>query len=141
MIRKRSCATNKGRGFLVNVGMRLIAAGIAALVVGFAFGLGLQSGGRHNVGSTDAEPRADSSRMSVFGTIHPKRFDVAWASLGISDGPPVRVASLATDVAFEPAYEETDSRSDQPLAMSGRMSFDERFLLDERFELEQRFDQ
>ena len=40
-------------GFLVNIGVRSILGGIAALIMGFAFGLGLQSEG-YDVGSTDA---------------------------------------------------------------------------------------
>ena len=129
-------------GFSINVGMRSDPAGVAALVVAFAVGLSLQWGGRHDVGSTDAEPRAEPSRMSGFGTIHPERFDVAWASLGsqISDGSRLRVASLATDVGVTPVLEETERRSDPPMSMRGRVSFDERFLLDERFVFDQRLD-
>ena len=113
---------------MINVGMRLIPAGIAALIAGFAFGLALPSEGRHEIGSADAELRAESPRLSVFGTIHPKRFDLP-APLGsqISDGSRVRVASLGTDVAFASAVEETDRRSDPPVSMRQRMSFDERF--------------
>ena len=107
--------------------MRLIPAGIAALIAGLAFGLALPSEGRHE-GSAVAELRAESPRPSVFETIHPKRFDLP-APLGsqISDGSRVRVASLGTDVAFASAVEETDRRSDPPVSMRQRMSFDERF--------------
>ncbi len=108
--------------------MRLILTGIAALIAGFAFGLALQSEGRHEIGSADAELRAESPRLSVFGTIHPKRFDLP-APLGsqISNGSQVRVAGLGTDVAFASAVEETDRRSDPPVSMRQRMSFDDVF--------------
>ena len=56
-----------------------------------------------------------SPRVSAFGTIHPKRFDLE-APLGsqISDGSQVRVAGLGTDVAFASAVEKTDRRGDPP---------------------------
>src|SRR5882757_5296881 len=94
--------------------MRLILAGIAALVMGFAFGLAFQSGG-HEAGSAKAEPPSEPSRMSVFGTIHPKRFDAAWDSLALQvpegprlQGPRLDLASLGTDIAVE----QTDRRSE-----------------------------
>ena len=120
--------------------MRLILTGIAALIAGCAFGLALQSEGRHEIGSADAELRVEPPRLSVFGTIHPKRFDLP-APLGsqISDGSQVRVAGLATDVAFASAVEETDRRSDPPVSMRQRMSFDERFSFDGRFSFNERF--
>ena len=119
-------------GFLIQVGMRLILTGIGALSAGFAFGLALQS--EDEIGSADAELRAKSPRLSIFGTIHPKRFDLP-APLGsqISDGSRVRVASLGTDVAFVSAVEETDRGSDPPVPTRQRMSFDKRFSFDERF--------
>ena len=94
------CAGADG-GFLVNIGMRLIPAGIAALVAGFAFGLALPSG--------DA-PGFLGSQMS--------------------EGSRVRVASLGTDVAFVSAVEETVRRSAPPVPLRRRLSFDERFELD-----------
>ena len=114
--------------------MRLILTGIGALSAGFAFGLALQSEGRHEIGSAGAELRAKSPRQSVFGTIHPKHFDLP-APLGsqISDGSRMRVASVGTDVAFVSAVEETDRRSDPPASTRQRLSFDGRFSFDERF--------
>ena len=87
---------------MVNVGMRLIPAGIAALVAGFAFGLALQSG------------------------------DVP-ASLGsqMSEGSRVRVARLGRDVAFVSAVEETERRSEPPVPLWRRLSFDQRFAFDQ----------
>src|SRR5258705_4409574 len=125
-------------GFLVNVGVRSILGGIAALIMGFAFGLGLQSEG-YDVGSTDAEPRTEPSRMSVFGTIHPRRFDAAWDSLGlqISERPRLRTASLGPDFVFAPAAEDAGRRS-APASMRRGSSFDERFLLGEGFGFDQR---
>ena len=118
--------------------MRLILTGIGALSAGFAFGLALQSEGRHEIGSADAELRAKPPRLSIFGTIHPKRFDLP-APLGsqISDGSRVRVASLGTDVAFVSAVEETDRGSDPPVSTRQRMSFDKRSSFDERFLFDQ----
>jgi Tlde1 domain len=120
--------------------MRLILPGIAALIVGFAFGLALPSEGRHESGSADAELRAESSRPSVFETIHPKRLDLP-ASLGsqIADGSRLRVASLGTSVAFTSAVAEADGRSEAPVSMRQRMSFDERFYLDQRSSFDERF--
>ena len=51
----------------------------------------------------------------------------------------MRVASLGTDVAFASAVEETDRRSDPPVSMRQRMSFDERFSFDERLSFDERF--
>jgi hypothetical protein len=115
--------------------MRLILTGTAALIAGFAFGLA-----RHDIGSADAEPRADSLHLSVFGTIHPKRFELP-APLGwqISDGSRLRVASLGTDVALASAVEETDRRSDPAVSMRQHMSFAERFSFDGRFSFDERF--
>jgi hypothetical protein len=123
---------------LIHVGMRLILTGIAALIAGFALGLSLQSEGRHEIGSADAELQAESPRQSVFGTIHPKRFDLP-ALLGsqISDGSQVRLAGLGTDVAFAAAVEKTDRRSDPPVSTRQPMSFDGGFSFDERFLLDQ----
>ena len=120
--------------------MRLILLGIAALIAGFVVGLALPSEGRHEIGSADRELRAESPRPSVFGTIHPERFDLA-APLEshISDGSHVRVASLGTDVAFTSAVEETDRRSGPPVSIRQRMSFDERFSFDERLSFDERF--
>ena len=116
--------------------MRLVPAGFAALVAGFAFGLAVTSQERHEASSATAESRADPQRMSVFGTIHPKRFDVAWASLGLalSDGPRMRVASAGTDGGLGYAAEEADGGS----APRRRLSFDERFLQGEGFDFDQR---
>ena len=69
-------------GFLVNVGMRLIPAGIIALIAGFAFGLALPSG---------EVPASPGSQTSA--------------------GSRVRVASLGTDVAFVSAVEEKIGRA------------------------------
>jgi hypothetical protein len=116
--------------------MRLILTGIA----GFAFGLALPSEGRHAIGPADAELWADSLRLSVFGMIHPKRFDLpAPLGLQISDGSRLRVARLGTDLAFTSAAEETDRRSDPPVFMRQGMSFDERFSFDGRFSFDERF--
>jgi len=97
-------------GFLVNVGMRWIPAGIAALVAGFAFGLALPSG---------EVPASLGSQMS--------------------EGSRVRVASLGT-VDFVSAVGETERRSGPPVPPWRRSSFDERFALDQPLDsFDQRF--
>jgi hypothetical protein len=103
-------------GALVHIGVRSIAAGIAALALGFV----LESVGRHVVGAASAGLRAESALFSVFETIRPKSLDHR-ASL-------VRVASLETGFAFEPAVEE----SEPPASGSRHASFGERFLFDQK---------
>ena len=87
---------------MVNVGTRLLPAGIAALVAGFALGFALPSG--------DA-PASVGSQMS--------------------DGSRVRVASLGTDVTFVSARGETETRSESPVPLWRRLSFDQRFAFDQ----------
>jgi len=101
---------------LVHIGVRSICAGIAALALGFA----LEAVGRHVVGAASAGRRAESALFSVFETIRPKSLDHR-ASL-------VRVASLETGFAFEPAVEE----SEPPASTSRHASFGERFLFDQK---------
>ena len=98
--------------------MRLLPAGIAALVAGFAFGLALPSG---------EVPASQGSQTSA--------------------GSRVRVASLSRDVAFVSAVEETARRPGPPVPLWHRLSFDQRFALDqprdffdERFALDQPLD-
>src|SRR5215831_4137665 len=104
------------RGVLVHIGVRSICAGIAALAIGFA----LESVGRRVVGAASAGLRGESALFSVFETIRPKSLDHR-ASL-------VRVASLETEFAFEPAVEE----SEPPASTSRHASFGERFLFDQK---------
>jgi hypothetical protein len=103
-------------GVLVHIGVRWICAGIAALAIGFA----LESVGRRVVGAASAGLRAEPALFSVFETIRPKSLDHR-ASL-------VRVASLETEFAFEPAVEE----SEPPASTSRHASFGERFLFDQK---------
>src|SRR5262245_41282913 len=103
-------------GVLVHIGVRSLCAGIAALAIGFA----LESVGRRVVGAASAGLRAESALFSVFETIRPKSLDHR-ASL-------VRVASLETEFAFEPAVEE----SEPPASTSRHASFGERFLFDQK---------
>ena len=120
--------------------MRLVLGGIAAVIAGFVVGLVLPSGGRPEIASAAAELRAEFARLSLFGAIHPKRFDIP-APLGsqMSDGSHVQMASLETDVAFLSAVEETDRRSDPAVSMRQRMSVDDRFSFDGRFSFDERF--
>src|SRR5262249_37825167 len=83
-------------GVLVHIGVRSICAGIAALAIGFA----LESVGQRVVAAASAGLLAESALFSVFETIRPKSLDHR-ASL-------VRVASLETGFAFEPAVEESE---------------------------------
>jgi len=82
----------------------------------------LESVGRRVVGAASAGLRAESALFSVFETIRPKSLDHR-ASL-------VRVASLETGFAFEPAVEE--SESEPPASTSRHASFGERFLFDQK---------
>jgi hypothetical protein len=133
-------ALGRDGGILVNVGTCLIPAGIAALIAGFAFGLALPSEGRHESGSADAELRAESPRPFVFGTIQPERFALpAPLESQIAAGSRVRVASLGTSAAFTSAVDEADRRSDPPVSMRQRMSFEERFSFEERSSFDERF--
>ena len=77
-------------------------AGIAALVAGFAFGFALPFG---------RAPASVGSQMS--------------------DGSRVRVASLGTDVTFVSARGETETRSESPVPLWRRLSFDQRFAFDQ----------
>ena len=110
-------------GVLVHIGVRSICAGIAALAIGFA----LESVGRRVVGAASAGLRAESALFSGFETIRPKSLDHR-ASL-------VRVASLETGFAFEPAVEE----SEPPASTSRHASFGERFLFDQLASFDERF--
>ena len=101
---------------MVHIGMRSICAGIAALAIGVALG----SVGRHVAEAASAALWAESALFSVFETIRPKSLDHR-ASL-------VRVASLETEFAFEPAVEE----SEPPASTSRHASFGERFLFDQK---------
>ena len=85
-------------------GSRAISAGIAALAIGFALGL-----------------QAVPPGVSVSETIRPKNFDT-WASLGseIPDSRRLRVASLESEAAFEPATEGRDRQSELATSTSGR---------------------
>jgi hypothetical protein len=100
---------------LVHIGVRSICAGVAALTIGFA----AESVGRRVVGAPSAGQRTESALLSVFETIRPESLDHR-ASL-------VRVASLETELAFEPAVEE----SEPPASTSRHASFGERFLFDQ----------
>jgi Tlde1 domain len=86
---------------LVNVGVRLIPAGIVALVAGFAFGLALPSG-------------------DVLASLGSQ----------MSEGSRVRVAGLGVDVAFVSAVGGTERRSDPAVSLR-HASFDARFLFDQ----------
>ena len=101
---------------MVHIGVRSICAGVAALTIGFA----AESVGRREVGAPSAGQRTESALLSVFETIRPKSLDHR-ASL-------VRVASLETEFAFEPAVEE----SEPPASTSRHASFGERFLFDQK---------
>jgi type VI secretion system (T6SS) effector TldE1-like protein len=98
--------------------MRLIAASIAMLAVGFA----LKSAGTYRT-------RAEPPRTSVFGAIHPNSFDLPVADGSqIPDRSGARVARLEAEVASESAIGEAAS---EPLAANAPCDpFDERFYFD-----------
>jgi hypothetical protein len=112
---------------LVRAGKRAIPAGIAALAMGVA----LKVWGTYGVGPANAGLEAEPPGISVFGTIHPRIFDLP-ASLRsqIPDRSPVHLASLEADLGSGSSIEQEKPRevtgSIVPLA-----SFDERFFFDE----------
>jgi hypothetical protein len=91
-----------------------IVAGIAALAFGYAIGV-----------------QASSAGASIFGSIHPKSFDVR-APLGsqVPDSRGVRVASLQADAAAGAAIEDNESPSRSSTLTSPYAPFDERVLFD-----------
>jgi hypothetical protein len=81
---------------------------------------------------TDAGARAQTTGLSVFGTIHPQLLSYGSAALAAEgpSAPPVRLASLSqTNFAsrFAPVASEKDNPADAPATTASLPSFDERF--------------
>jgi hypothetical protein len=111
---------------LARVDMRLIAAGIAALAVGFA----VKSVGPHRIGSASAGPQAEPPGMSVFEAVHPNSLELTLSVGSQTAGSRVPVARLETEV--DSAVGETKTVS-EPFATSAPCaSFEERFHFDRR---------
>jgi hypothetical protein len=125
-------AETSGTGdFLIRAGVGWTAAGLAAFAIGFissSFWLPLDTG------PANVETRAEASRLSVPGSIHPKPVDLDTDTIGAtigSDGQEsarAQLASLRTQVDFEFAFKELDNRSAPPPAF---LPFGERFSFDE----------
>ncbi len=108
----------------VRVGMGLIAASIALLVVGFALNApGTYVIGAANIGS-QTEPRG-------VGSIRPRNLNFA-VSVGsqIPDGAGVHVPRLGTEVASETAVVQTEMASEPSAASASCAAFEARFYFD-----------
>jgi hypothetical protein len=119
---------------LVQLGVRAIPFGIAAVALGFV----LKSPGTQ-AGPADAGLRG--AGISVFGTIHP---DIFRLPAPIGSGPladPLRVASLATPVASDAAANRQDMLTDAPTSALRNAAIDRCFgaIDDHPASFEQRF--
>ena len=106
------------REALVRPVLRSVLAGITALAVGLVV-----KSGPTPADPADAGLGGERRSISVFGTIHPKIFDLR-PPLG-SQMPALldeRVASLATD-----AVEEEETQAESPILATHSSSFEERF--------------
>jgi Protein of unknown function (DUF2778) len=104
---------------LVRAVTRSIPIGIAALVIGFAV-----KSGRTPAGPVEASLWGERPGLSVLGRIHPEIFDRR-PSVGsrVPARPPVRLASLESELASQAAAEEADASFDERFGAS----FGERF--------------
>jgi Tlde1 domain len=105
---------------LVQLGVRAIPLGIAAMVLGFV----LESA-RTQAGPTDTGLPAP--RISVFGTIHP---DVFRLSAPLGSGSPadrIRLAGLEPQVGFDALATGRGMPTNTSASTCGNGSFDERF--------------
>jgi hypothetical protein len=114
-----------GRGLLVRVGVASAVAGSAGLTLVFSLSAWMLSGGE----PTDASARAQTTGVSVFGTIHPQLLSYGSTALQAQgpSAPPVRLASLSQTTfasRFAPVAKDT---SDAPATTAATPSFDERF--------------
>jgi hypothetical protein len=108
---------------LINIEVRSIFAGIAALAMGFALGLSAT----YAVGPASAGLGAVLARISDFGTVQPEDSDLrspVGSQMPKSSG--MRLASLEPGLDFESPIEETEATSAMP-----RASLAERFLFDQ----------
>jgi len=111
---------------LIQLGVRAIPFGIAAMFLGFV----LKSAGTQ---ASPAETGLPGPGISVFGTIHPDIFRFR-APLG--SNPPLdrqQLASLEPQVGFDAPANRFDTRTDTSALECGHVSLDERFAaLDDR---------
>jgi hypothetical protein len=114
-------------GVLVQLGIRAIPLGIAAMLLGFVLkSAGTQAG--------PADPGLPGPRVSVFGTIHPELFRLS-APLGSrSPGDRIRLASLEPLVGlFDAPANGAPMLTDTAASACRNAPFDERFAaLDDR---------
>jgi len=106
---------------LVQLGLRTIPFGIAAIILGFV----LKSAGTQ---ARPADPALPGSRLSVFGTIHPEIFRLS-APLGSeSAGDRVQLASLEPQVGlFDAPTKAAPILTDTSAAACQNAPFEERF--------------
>jgi len=106
---------------LVQLGLRAIPFGIAAMILGFV----LKSAGTQ---ARPADTALPGPRLSVFGTIHPEIFRLS-APLGLeSGGDRVRLASLEPQVGlFDAAAKAAPILTDTSAAACQNAPFEERF--------------
>jgi hypothetical protein len=100
---------------LIELGIRAIPLGIAAMVLGFILGLaGMQVG--------PAETGSLGSGTSNFGTTHPDIFQGSRPQ-----GQHIRLASLEPQIGFDVAAHESDMVEDASTSTCRNPSLDERF--------------
>lgn len=113
---------------MVRVGVASAVAGSAGLTLVFSLSAWMLIGGE----PTDAGSRAQTTGLSVFGTIHPQLLSYGSAALPAEgpSAPPVRLASLSQTTfasRFAPVASEKDNPADAPATTAALPSFDERF--------------
>jgi len=119
---------NGGRGLLVRVGVASAVAGSAGLTLVFSLSAWMLIGGE----PTEADARAQTAGLSVFGTIHPHLLSYGSTALR-SDGPstpPVRLASLSQTAfasRFAPVAQDASGDAPATTASLPSASFNDRF--------------
>jgi hypothetical protein len=112
-------------GPLVRVGVGSIAAGFAAMAIGVILYAWM------TLGTVPATAGLRSgARLSVFGTIHPKLYDLGSATYvaDVPDSRRVRLASFETGGDSQSTFRQPDNESGpSPAAMAARSTFGERF--------------
>src|SRR5262245_55509170 len=120
-LRPEATSVGVGGNVLVQLGLRAIPFGIAAVILGFV----LKSVGTQ---ARPADTALPGSRLSVFGTIHPDIFRLS-APLGSkSAGDRIRVASLEPQVGlFDALAKSAPMLTDTSTSACPNAPFEERF--------------